>query len=1082
MKKSRKIIGLLVFMFCILFAGKVEAFAAVNNVDGMNIELKTNQSEYTGREEIEVTATVKNANDFTVEDLKLEAEVPDGYHMEDVSQQFEEVEGRESVQIEYLLIPDKGFFNFSNQKIMIALFLVILILLLICILILFVILKKRGKETLALFLCIVTVAGVLSPVGSMRVSATENKIKSGEYTAKKEILVDGEKITFSVKATYKMSKDLEDDTEYTEGEWVTILADKMQKNIEEDAFLNEYADSEEIATREFAAYTAIKVLGFEEETDLSCKDEEALEYSKADYLAVKQGLMFLEDNYFYPERALSTKEKNQIVAAINYFNDAFLIDPEDKTENVEYDEGVFVDEFKDVTDYTLEVNDKGKIIVKFDKNYLPKKFEEGSIFVLPKNNENIFGITLKAEKIKKDGDEVSLTCSYPKMEEVYSKLQFAGDCMLDENNITTAEGVGSKYLPVMYADVNQNDLPKAGESVEFSISKKIEIDDLEGELTGTLKLKAPEIFVKMDIDSPKDIFDVNEFALSIKENAEMNLSFGTEEKLDEPEIEEKFSKVELGELPFGLGATGLVIKVKVYAVASVSGEISIGFEVEKMFGMQYVNGSMRWLHDCSFEPLGLKIESSTKSGLELGVALGWVPLEKLHDFIDELPEEIIELSADIGLALDGSITIHKNVVCTDVAEYIYFEAGVDPSSLIGNILNGFEIELKLVFFDSENSPLSATLHLENGEVVDKCRFEDEEQDPFKELNDKLNQKPVELKNGSKISFLLFEPGWPCMGLPEENKWSDCEIKSESSFYEKDAIESLDGNVDTSWLLKKDTFSDTRYHDGMEDVQGLTVSYYEISDVKKADDILCSLNVSPFTRWGTPFVKVYVDEKYITTLEFPNEIQLMNKYTWNIAKIENETLTFLNQSHKFSDYLECEDLPYEYETQWATANSMTFLNCTFNYSDDWEIKQENVTQEKEEVMLCNGNLNICYNFNMINSFKMKTDTSQEFAYQFINKYSVSKVADSPFEMSYIQGTDYSYLGKFMVAKIENLDNEKHFVSEFYAIVPESYEGIHDNSQYNDALTQIFGTFYGYSESGQYTDEERNKIIQVLSTFR
>lgn len=779
MKKSRKIIGLLVFMFCILFAGKVEAFAAVNNVDGMNIELKTNQSEYTGREEIEVTATVKNANDFTVEDLKLEAEVPDGYHMEDVSQQFEEVEGRESVQIEYLLIPDKGLFDFSNQKMMIALLFVILVLLLICSIILFVILKKRGKETLALFLCIVTVAGVLSPVGSMRVSAAENKIKSGEYTAKKEILVDGEKITFSVKATYKMPKDLDDDTEYTEGEWVTILADKMQKNIEEDAFLNEFADSEEIATREFAAYTAITVLGFEEETDLSCKDEEALEYSKADYLAVKQGLMFLEDDYFYPERALSTKEKNQIVAAINYFNDAFLIDPEDKTENVEYDEGVFVDEFKDVTDYTLEVNDKGKIIVKFDKNYLPKQFEEGSIFVLPKNDENPFGITLKAEKIRKDGDEVSLTCSYPKMEEVYSKLQFAGDCMLDENNITTAEGVESKYLPVMYADTSAA-MEIEKDSVKFSLSKTIEFEEgIEAELSGTVTAKIPEIDTKMDIDFSKEGISVNEFAMQIAENMELEASVKVEaedktelyEKTyeikedskdktseDEDKKEEKDNtdssqpetKIELGELPFALGTTGLVFKVKVYALVSVSGEVSVGYTIDSLAGIQVVNDSVRWIYDFEKFEEEVKIEAKVEVGVEIAIALGWVVLEELHEFVEEIPEELIEIGFSTGLGFEGVFTIHLDVspalYCGDVSSYIFFRVGLNEECLIAYAI---EDVIDIDDFQIE-SKLGEEIHFENGAKVEQCSYEsDDKSENHDVIDNDIYQK---LQNGDFSMF------------------------------------------------------------------------------------------------------------------------------------------------------------------------------------------------------------------------------------------------------------------------------------------------------------------------------------------
>ena len=119
-------------------------------------------------------------------------------------------------------------------------------------------------------------------------------------------------------------------------------------------------------------------------------------------------------------------------------------------------------------------------------------------------------------------------------------------------------------------------------------------------------------------------------------------------------------------------------------------------------------------------------------------------------------------------------------------------------------------------------------------------------------------------------------------------------------------------------------------------------------------------------------------------------------------------------------------------------------------------------------------------------------------KFITAYEISKAADSQFIPGYAGGEDgdYSVLGNFMVGEIKAIGEYDRKTGELnyfdggisYAVMPESYIGIHDAtgmSGYQEMLSFPYAfeiLFYATSKGGYFTDEEKQEVLKVLSTFK
>ena len=180
----------------------------------------------------------------------------------------------------------------------------------------------------------------------------------------------------------------------------------------------------------------------------------------------------------------------------------------------------------------------------------------------------------------------------------------------------------------------------------------------------------------------------------------------------------------------------------------------------------------------------------------------------------------------------------------------------------------------------------------------------------------------------------------------------------------------------------------------------------------------------------------------------------------------------------------------YRTKW---NDVTTLGDTFlfDYPDNWTITLETVQDYDtiaEQVILANERgVEIYYmNYRNLNGNA-----------RIMFELDIDKVADSMFVPGYPAecDVDYSYLGDFMVAEVKivgemNMDIDSDYKevdgATFYAVMPTSMEGKHSDIR-NVMLGCSFDyvanyTFIAMAPSGKFLEEEKQEVIEILSSFR
>lgn len=181
----------------------------------------------------------------------------------------------------------------------------------------------------------------------------------------------------------------------------------------------------------------------------------------------------------------------------------------------------------------------------------------------------------------------------------------------------------------------------------------------------------------------------------------------------------------------------------------------------------------------------------------------------------------------------------------------------------------------------------------------------------------------------------------------------------------------------------------------------------------------------------------------------------------------------------------------YTTKYGEVNAVTYPSFMFDYPNGWNVSSEDITPESELVTLTNKRgTKITYSY--IGIKNPGGDSAM-----IMEQVDVAKVADSNFVPAYVQATDYSDLGKFMVAKLKVIgtldmmtDSEYSEVDgeTAYAILPESFIGMHDSICDLSFLVDFSFWYAGNvaliakAPEGGFTAEEEKEIIAILQSFR
>lgn len=483
----------------------------------------------------------------------------------------------------------------------------------------------------------------------------------------------------------------------------------------------------ETATREFAAYTAVKAMGFsgDHQFDVSGWDDLDEIYYK-DEAAIAVGFEFLRlvDNKFEPELPLNGTDVSLIERAINKLNMSVELDEDEFKEDIGYVESVIKDDISDITDYTVIENDDGTYQIILPKTEKTRQLQVENVIVLPANSEYTMGMALKISTIEETDSNIILVGIAPEFEEVFTYIDFAGYGTPDVDAISVSEGVNVEYVPneVRSRAATGGTIAVPGE-FKLSIPSK-EISDFF-KISGSATIKVPEITAICDASF--GLFSgisMNELTLAINEKIDITGSLDctlleTGYELTNSLGNTRFEKgrIELFRLPISIGTTGFSFDIVFYFDASAKATAKITYSIDAKQGVQYKDGAFR---DISHFYSDLSIDV-LKGSATAGVGIsGILCAFKIMDLVGYYGE--------VGIGLNASFTVHTltsdTLYCSDITTYMYAKNGLDKETVVGKFLDKifhYSLEFNPLKNDDKN-PFKKKLHIENGLRVDNCTF------------------------------------------------------------------------------------------------------------------------------------------------------------------------------------------------------------------------------------------------------------------------------------------------------------------------------------------------------------------------
>lgn len=479
-------------------------------------------------------------------------------------------------------------------------------------------------------------------------------------------------------------------------------------------------DPDAPADREFAAITAVLAMGFVQNgSSIECEDVDELEYPVLARIAVSEGFIVLENDRFYPDRALNAAEKEQIFDTI----DQIVVSSEisEEIEELVYSENVLTEEFEQVQTYEVTVISEGLYSIKMPIDDENRIIAENDYFVLPANDDYPVGMALKAIEVQNQGEYLIIKASTPEdISKVMSKVLFSGKATpLADNIELTDDNVSYTYNPngVMSGEDAISTYARFDGRMEVPGFWTFDFDGFEMgnlKLTGQTKVTIPDVSAYVDADFAWLLFDVHELTFTITERAEITGALEYVVADSSSELSVSGAK-EFARVPFALGATGLSVDLVFSLYYDVSGSVSITYTIEATQGFQYKNGDFRFIHDFDTGLDIPEIEAKAEAGLQIALNLTFFEIWDLAG-----------ISGRVGAVVTVSVNNHPDIdlCCLDATLYLSAKIGLNRDTLLGEFLEDRHYTLEIELYNSENSPLKSSFHMENFVKVPECTYGD----------------------------------------------------------------------------------------------------------------------------------------------------------------------------------------------------------------------------------------------------------------------------------------------------------------------------------------------------------------------
>ena len=566
----------------------------------------------------------------------------------------------------------------------------------------------------------------------------------------------------------KWSENIDNAESYTRGEWMELLAAMLDMNLNTDIDSIEYyyADTqeseyavaietsqayglipsveledenqdvpyfypEEAATREFVAYTVAKALGYNELAVESAdwSDWGDITYKNETEKVVALDLMRLKDNAFQPKEPLNENDEKLIENGIYQLRQSTKNTEIETEDNSVYAEDVVKDQLTDVKDYSVVENADETYTVTIATGINTIGVDVGETLVLPANDGYPTGIALKVIAVNDEDGLRTFTCEKPELSDVYSVIDFSGGATALPDQIEVSDGFNVAYDPEGTVETETNEIATYKNisgtghvalpgKLTFTTDKTKISDALE--FSGKIEVEIPDVMCSIDADvGLRDGISVHEFTLALTEKVKMsqNLTYKIAEsgyELTNGNGNTRFEagRIEIGRLPFAIGATGLSLDLVIFANVSAKGTVSISYSFSAQQGFQYKDGSKRLIKNFSdsLEDLELKASGSATLGFAADVCA-------LHMF------DLAGITVDFGPAFEASYTEHEDFLyCSEVSLYATSKLQLDQETVVGKFLKNvlhYTLEYSLLKNNSDN-PLRMHFHVENGHRVNEC--------------------------------------------------------------------------------------------------------------------------------------------------------------------------------------------------------------------------------------------------------------------------------------------------------------------------------------------------------------------------
>lgn len=236
--------------------------------------------------------------------------------------------------------------------------------------------------------------------------------------------------------------------------------------------------------------------------------------------------------------------------------------------------------------------------------------------------------------------------------------------------------------------------------------------------------------------------------------------------------------------------------------------------------------------------------------------------------------------------------------------------------------------------------------------------------------------------------------------------------------------------------------------------------------------------------GTLVVEVPVIDEKLTEQElFEKELKPFWTKEWKSSNEWKADLEWTGTGEKGKTYI----------TRYGEVNTITYPAFQFDIPFGWEVTTEEVTTD-EEIVTISNNRGVKITYSHL-SIPVGDETVGGSAVLML-RVEATKEAESSFEPGYVQATDHSGLGNFVVAKLKvtgelDMMNDTDFKDVdgkvSYAVIPESQLGVDED------VRGPYCAEYGFNYSGGisfiaeapedgFTKKEEKQVVEILKSFK